>query len=152
MSHRCNIKKRYCFSVAKVQANLVHTNRQLYIMISQPSRWMYVTSVACLAEWLRRWTRNPLGSSRTGSNPVACALLLRVLMRGPLDRRRPPRSPPGACQRQPEVRGRALIAEESTRTPTNTEYQRTSGIRAWGLPHFASLAYRTASTCASRAL
>ena len=26
-----------------------------------------------MAEWLRRWTRNPLGSSRTGSNPVGDA-------------------------------------------------------------------------------
>ena len=26
-----------------------------------------------VAEWLRRWTRNPLGSSRTGSNPVGDA-------------------------------------------------------------------------------
>ncbi|KAM7296099.1 uncharacterized protein ISCGN_021295 [Ixodes scapularis] len=26
-----------------------------------------------VAEWLRRWTRNPLGSPRTGSNPVDCA-------------------------------------------------------------------------------
>jgi hypothetical protein len=25
----------------------------------------------CLAEWLRRWTRNPLGHSRVGSNPAA---------------------------------------------------------------------------------
>ena len=23
-----------------------------------------------VAEWLRRWTRNPMGSPRTGSNPV----------------------------------------------------------------------------------
>ena len=23
-----------------------------------------------VAEWLRRWTRNPLGSSRVGSNPA----------------------------------------------------------------------------------
>ena len=23
-----------------------------------------------VAEWLRRWTRNPLGSSRAGSNPA----------------------------------------------------------------------------------
>ena len=23
-----------------------------------------------MAEWLRRWTRNPLGSSRAGSNPA----------------------------------------------------------------------------------
>ena len=25
----------------------------------------------CLAEWLRRWTRNPLGNSRVGPNPAA---------------------------------------------------------------------------------
>ena len=23
-----------------------------------------------MAEWLRRWTRNPLGSARAGSNPA----------------------------------------------------------------------------------
>ena len=28
-----------------------------------------------MAEWLRRWTRNPLGSARAGSNPADCALL-----------------------------------------------------------------------------
>ena len=27
-----------------------------------------------VAEWLRRWTRNPLGSSRAGSNPADNAL------------------------------------------------------------------------------
>ena len=27
---------------------------------------------AVVAEWLRRWTRNPMGSPRTGSNPVGC--------------------------------------------------------------------------------
>ena len=25
---------------------------------------------AVMAEWLRRWTRNPMGSSRVGSNPT----------------------------------------------------------------------------------
>ena len=29
-----------------------------------------------MAEWLRRWTRNPMGSSRTGSNPVHSANFL----------------------------------------------------------------------------
>ena len=29
-----------------------------------------VDGTAVVAEWLRRWTRNPLGSARTGSNPV----------------------------------------------------------------------------------
>ena len=26
-----------------------------------------------MAEWLRRWTANPLGSARAGSNPVVVA-------------------------------------------------------------------------------
>ncbi len=29
-------------------------------------------NVAVVAEWLRRWTRNPLGSARAGSNPADC--------------------------------------------------------------------------------
>ena len=28
------------------------------------------SSSAVMAEWLRRWTRNPMGSSRAGSNPA----------------------------------------------------------------------------------
>ena len=31
-----------------------------------------------MAEWLRRWTRNPMGYSRTGSNPVHSAALFYV--------------------------------------------------------------------------
>ena len=37
----------------------------LFNVISQQSRY-----VAAMAEWLRRWTRNPMGSSRAGSNPA----------------------------------------------------------------------------------
>ena len=35
-------------------------------------RWKYQRSppAAVVAEWLRRWTRNPMGFSLTGSNPV----------------------------------------------------------------------------------
>ena len=29
-----------------------------------------------VSEWLRRWTRNPLGSARAGSNPAAVAIVL----------------------------------------------------------------------------
>ena len=29
---------------------------------------------AALAEWLRRWTWNPMGSPRVGSNPAGSAL------------------------------------------------------------------------------
>ena len=32
-------------------------------------KWIKVYGVV-VAEWLRRWTRNPLGSSRAGSNPA----------------------------------------------------------------------------------
>ena len=35
---------------------------------------------AAMAEWLRRWTRNPMGSSRTGSNPVRSVKI--VLLQG----------------------------------------------------------------------
>ena len=28
-----------------------------------------------VSEWLRRWTRNPLGSARVGSNPTAVVLI-----------------------------------------------------------------------------
>ncbi len=31
---------------------------------------------AVVAEWLRRWTRNPLGSARAGSNPADCVIVL----------------------------------------------------------------------------
>ncbi|KRZ15810.1 hypothetical protein T11_5432 [Trichinella zimbabwensis] len=33
------------------------------------------SSVAAVAEWLRRLTRNQLGSARTGSNPVCCEFI-----------------------------------------------------------------------------
>ena len=29
-----------------------------------------------MAEWLRRWTANPLGSARAGSNPVVVVFYL----------------------------------------------------------------------------
>jgi hypothetical protein len=31
----------------------------------------YQSFEGSVSEWLRRWTRNPLGSSRAGSNPAA---------------------------------------------------------------------------------
>ena len=37
----------------------------LFNVISLRTRY-----VAAMAEWLRRWTRNPMGSSRAGSNPA----------------------------------------------------------------------------------
>ena len=32
-----------------------------------------------VAEWLRRWTANPLGSARVGSNPILVAIVFPVL-------------------------------------------------------------------------
>ncbi len=43
-----------------------------------------LVGIAAMAEWLRRWTRNPMGSSRVGSNPTRSApfffLFCRVIM------------------------------------------------------------------------
>ena len=33
-----------------------------------------------LSEWLRRWTRNPLGSARAGSNPAAVVLYVGAIV------------------------------------------------------------------------
>ena len=45
-----------------------------YINKNQPSRFItqiFTFSItAVMAEWLRRWTRNPMGYSRAGSNPA----------------------------------------------------------------------------------
>ena len=35
-------------------------------------------ATAAMAEWLRRWTRNPMGYSRAGSNPVRSVSLLSI--------------------------------------------------------------------------
>ena len=35
-----------------------------------------------MAEWLRRWTANPLGSARAGSNPVIIAFFCSVSVDG----------------------------------------------------------------------
>ena len=33
-----------------------------------------------MAEWLRRWTRNPMGSSRAGSNPARSEKILFLII------------------------------------------------------------------------
>ena len=33
-----------------------------------------------MAEWLRRWTRNPMGSSRAGSNPARSGFTFSFLL------------------------------------------------------------------------
>ena len=38
-----------------------------------PSSWTVLEFVDEVAEWLRRWTANPLGSARVGSNPIFVA-------------------------------------------------------------------------------
>ena len=41
--------------------------------------WSILHKRAAMAEWLRRWTRNPMGSSRAGSNPVRSVYILFTL-------------------------------------------------------------------------
>ena len=41
---------------------------QIFILFNVIS--LRTRHVAAMAEWLRRWTRNPMGSSRAGSNPA----------------------------------------------------------------------------------
>ena len=35
-----------------------------------------------MAEWLRHWTRNPMGSPCAGSNPAHCVFLLALIVYG----------------------------------------------------------------------
>ena len=49
------------------------------ILIEELMKGIATMPSACLhdnvSEWLRRWTRNPLGSAREGSNPFVVAFL-----------------------------------------------------------------------------
>ena len=45
---------------------------------------------AVVAEWLRRWTWNPMGSARVGSNPANCDNLLMTCMNIWLKQKMPP--------------------------------------------------------------
>ena len=33
-----------------------------------------------MAEWLRRWTANPMGSARVGSNPILVGNFLKIVL------------------------------------------------------------------------
>ena len=37
--------------------------------------WIYIDDE--VAEWLRRWTANPMGSARVGSNPILVGYILK---------------------------------------------------------------------------
>ena len=43
--------------------------------IPRISNFCPVSNRAVVAEWLRRWTWNPMGSARVGSNPANCEIL-----------------------------------------------------------------------------
>ena len=38
-----------------------------------------ITEVDEVAEWLRRWTANPMGSARVGSNPILVGIILQYI-------------------------------------------------------------------------
>ena len=47
----------------------------------EDTAWEYLfdshkTEVDEVAEWLRRWTANPMGSARVGSNPILVEIVL----------------------------------------------------------------------------
>ena len=44
------------------------------------------SQVAVVAEWLRRWTWNPMGSARVGSNPANCENIFDTCRREPLSK------------------------------------------------------------------
>ena len=48
-----------------------------------------------VAEWLRRWTANPMGSARVGSNPILVGKFCRQLGIGPLKQLSLPGIEPG---------------------------------------------------------
>ena len=43
-------------------------------------KWVGCMEAGGLAEWLRRWTRNPLGSARAASNPAAVVMPIESLL------------------------------------------------------------------------
>ena len=47
-----------------IHSNSLVVNQETHVLIAAEM------VPAVVAEWLRRWTRNPLGYARTGSNPV----------------------------------------------------------------------------------
>ena len=48
---------------------------------NRPAENRSVPTAAVVAEWLRRWTRNPMGSPRTGSNPVGSEYFFQNILR-----------------------------------------------------------------------
>ena len=61
------------FALATCSGQVQHTRSLNLHMITVKVEALQQDSVS---EWLRRWTRNPLGSARRGSNPLAVVLFL----------------------------------------------------------------------------
>ena len=49
---------------------MLHNTFQYYVDTNSYTLFSINVRIAVMAEWLRRWTRNPMGSSRAGSNPA----------------------------------------------------------------------------------
>ena len=43
---------------------MIGRNNEIYTFVD------FIEHIDGVAEWLRRWTANPLGSARVGSNPI----------------------------------------------------------------------------------
>ena len=57
----------------KVLATKFHTSEsnRHYMHCDEQHDWV--------AEWLRRWTANPMGSARVGSNPILVGIILQYI-------------------------------------------------------------------------
>ena len=66
--------KQNTYIVIKVRVLLIYLTIKFLHQYS--SHTIYTDEVA---EWLRRWTANPMGSARVGSNPILVGIILQYI-------------------------------------------------------------------------
>ena len=65
-----NVVPTQSFKSIVTQPSIVKLTYQNHILTYPPT----ANHTDTVAEWLRRWTRNPLGSARVGSNPTGVGI------------------------------------------------------------------------------
>ena len=76
------IKTAYLLSFSVAAINYRNFTTLNTIGTTKPSMYIscdteYLKTCAVMAEWLRRWTWNPMGSPLAGSNPAHCGFFMR---------------------------------------------------------------------------